>query len=319
MKETDSHANRLMRFVPRLFLKEGLEFVMPQQCQVLDEVVHSLRSTPAQTPTVLALGLAPPSHLYTKDERFARQLKTFDDSRALMSRPALPEAQKDLRFVVKIRVYGEGYKTHLSHAFCVDDMPSGVSAPVGELVIDVRTVTLDQLRPMIMYDIRGAMKRRSMLWQEVLYIFGRLPNIYDRPRSEVNKYQFGFVRKSKLEDIKLIHPSRENEPIANLIGATDFFSHDLVIVPLTQISPEVEKAPPPPQTAVSNNLPAPQESSEPVLEESSSRVPSAERKKRETQAKDGPPKDAGGKRASSPKALTGTKSPKAATTISAKR
>jgi hypothetical protein len=247
-----------------------------------------------------------------------------------MSRPALPEAQKDLRFNVKIRVYGEGYKTHLSHAFCVDDMPSGVSAPVGELVIDVRTVTLDQLRPMIMYDIRGAMKRRSMLWQEVLYIFGRLPNMYDRPRSEVNKYQFGFVRKSKLEDIKLIHPSRENEPIANLIGATDFFSHDLVIVPLTQISPEVEKAPPPPiKTAAPNNpLPAPQESSEPVVEEesSSSRVSSAESKKRgetaseskrgETQA---PPKDAGGKRASSPKALTGTKSPKAATTTSAKR
>ena len=236
-----------------------------------------------------------------------------------MSRPALPEAQKDLRFNVKIRVYGEGYKTHLSHAFCVDDMPSGVSAPVGELVIDVRTVTLDQLRPMIMYDIRGAMKRRSMLWQEVLYIFGRLPNMYDRPRSEVNKYQFGFVRKSKLEDIKLIHPTRENEPIANLIGATDFFSHDLVIVPLTQISPEVEKAPPPIKTTVPNNpIPVPQESSEaPVVGESSSRAPSAESKRGETRR--ATQNNSGGKRASSPKALTGTKSPKVATTTSAKR
>jgi len=237
-----------------------------------------------------------------------------------MSRPALPEAQKDLRFNVKIRVYGEGYKTHLSHAFCVDDMPSGVSAPVGELVIDVRTVTLDQLRPMIMYDIRGAMKRRSMLWQEVLYIFGRLPNMYDRPRSEVNKYQFGFVRKSKLEDIKLIHPSRENEPIANLIGATDFFSHDLVIVPLTQISPEVEKAPPPIKATVPNNpILVPQESSEaPVVGESSSRAPSAESKERGETGR-ATQNNSGGKSASSPKALTGTKSPKVATTTSAKR
>lgn len=164
---------------------------------------------------------------------------------------------KDLRFNLKIRVYGEGYKTHLSHAFLVDDMPMGVSAPVGELVIDVRNVTLQQLRPMIMYDIRGAMKRRSMLWQEVLFIFGRLPNMYDRPKSELNKYQFGFVRKSKLEDIKLIHPSRETVPIADLIGATDFFSHDLVIVPVTQLHPDIENAPAPPMQTSEPPPPAP--------------------------------------------------------------
>ena len=156
---------------------------------------------------------------------------------------------KDLRFNLKIRVYGEGYKTQISHGFLVDDMPMGVSAPVGEFVVDVRTVTLAQLRPMLMYDIRGAMKRRSMLWQEVLFIFGRLPNIYDRPKSEVNKFQFGFVRKSKLEEVKLIHPSREFSPISELIGATDFFSHDLVIVPVTQLSPELENAPAPPLPA----------------------------------------------------------------------
>lgn len=165
---------------------------------------------------------------------------------------------KDLRFQLKIRVYGEGYKTHLSHGFLVDDMPMGVSAPVGELVIDVRQVTLAQLRPMIMYDIRGAMKRRSMLWQEVLFIFGRLHNVYDRPKSEVNKYRFGFVRKSKLNDVKLIHPSRETSPIAELIGATDFFAHDLVIVPITQLHPDIESAPPPeapaPAAAVPESL-----------------------------------------------------------------
>ena len=71
---------------------------------------------------------------------------------------------KDLRFNLKVRVYGEGYKTHISHSFCVDSMPVGVSAPVGEFIEDVRSVTLQQLRPMLMYDIRGAMKRRGMLW-----------------------------------------------------------------------------------------------------------------------------------------------------------
>jgi len=170
-------------------------------------------------------------------------------------------------------------------------MPMGVSAPVGEFVIDVRTVTLKELRPMLMYDIRGAMKRRSMLWQEVLFIFGRLPNIYDRPKSEMNKYQFGFVRKSKLEDVKLIHPSRETVPIAELIGATDFFSHDLVIVPVTQLHPDIENAPPPPSVG----------SSKPLLE-TKAPVSSGEFSRPGTADKNPPrvPSANGGRRAGSP-------------------
>lgn len=174
---------------------------------------------------------------------------------------------RDLRFNLTIRVYGEGYKTHLSHGFLVDDMPMGVSAPVATLVIDVRQVTLCQLRPMLMYDIRGAMKRRSSIWQEVLFIFGRLHNVYNRPKNEVNKYQFGFVKKSKLDDIKLIHPSFESRPIAELIGAIDYFMHDLVIVPITQLSPEIEHAPPPAPP------PAPAEAAGPASEPDSVAAP----------------------------------------------
>ena len=147
---------------------------------------------------------------------------------------------KDLKYKLVIRVYGAGLNKTNSHGYCVDDTPSGISAPVGELVVDVRQLTLTQLRPMIQFDRTGNMLRRHPIFQEVLFIMSRLPNMYDRPKEELNKYQFGFVRKNG-QEVKLLHPSRENEAIVNLIGVTDFFDHDLIIVPLSQISPELQQ------------------------------------------------------------------------------
>ena len=74
----------------------------------------------------------------------------------------------------------------------------------------------------------------------VLFIMSRMPNLYNRPKWELNKFQFGFVHKKIFEDVKLIHPDREGEPIADLIGRTDFFEHDLILCPLSQIPPEIE-------------------------------------------------------------------------------
>ena len=141
----------------------------------------------------------------------------------------------EVKFVLKIRVYGEGHRTHDSHGYLLDDMPMGVSAPVTEMVLNIRDMTLNQLRPMLMYDNRNGMKKRSALWQEVLFVMDRMPNVYNRPKLEMKKFQFGFVRKSRLQDITLVAPEAEMRPIADLIGATEYFNHDLVIVPWTQI------------------------------------------------------------------------------------
>ena len=141
----------------------------------------------------------------------------------------------EVKFVLKIRVYGEGHRTHDSHGYLLDDMPMGVSAPVTEIVVNIRDLTLNQLRPMLMYDNRNGMKKRSAVWQEVLFVMERMPNVYNRPKLEVKKFQFGFVRKSRLQDITLVSPEAEMRPIADLIGATEYFNHDLVIVPWTQI------------------------------------------------------------------------------------
>ncbi len=59
---------------------------------------------------------------------------------------ALDSPRKDLRFKLRIRVYGQGLDTRQSHGYCVDDLPLSISPPVGELLIDVRAVTLKQLR-----------------------------------------------------------------------------------------------------------------------------------------------------------------------------
>ncbi len=69
----------------------------------------------------------------------------------------------------------------------------------------------------------------------------RLPNYYDRPELELNKYVFAFAKKDGSE-VKMISPNREAEPLANLIGPTDFFIHDLVLVPLSQIPRDLEES-----------------------------------------------------------------------------
>lgn len=141
---------------------------------------------------------------------------------------------KALKFNVSIRVYGDGENLTHSHAYLVDDVPTGISPPIGHLGIDIRVMSLTQLRPIIEYNRQGHMDRRSLMFQEALFIMHRLPNIYERPKEHLIKYSFGFVPKDGT-DVKLIHPSREPEPIAQLIGATDIFSHDIVIIPWSQI------------------------------------------------------------------------------------
>jgi len=155
----------------------------------------------------------------------------------------LPE-EKSLQFNIYIRVFGEGDNFTHSHGFLVDDMPTGISPPIGCLNIDARTHTLAQLRPMIEYKRQGHMDRRSIMFQEALFIMNRLPNIYNRSKEDLIKYSFGFVQKEGT-DVKLIHPDRENEFISNLIGAVDFFSHDLILIPWSQIPSTYQTTPTP--------------------------------------------------------------------------
>lgn len=147
----------------------------------------------------------------------------------------MDEEAKLLSFVLKVRVYGLKFDSSVSHSYLVDDVPTGTSAPIGEFHIDIRKVTCTQIRPMIQYDRSGHMDRRSMMFQEALFLMRRMPNYFDRPKDQWNKYRLGFINKETSELIKLIDEADESKPIAELIGATDYFLVDLAIVPLTQI------------------------------------------------------------------------------------
>lgn len=215
---------------------------------------------------------------------------------------AIPD--KDLRFKIVVRMYGAHGDSTYGHSYIVDDVPLGISAPIAEYYLDATTYTFKELRYLLQYNTTtaGHMKKRSLVFQEALFIMSRMPNIYNRypfhsfhfnkyhilnyiflplypsvrislfsassssslplallppsyslsssptsffplhlyrPRVELNQYQFGFIKKKTFDDVKLVHPDRETEPIANLIGRTDFFEHDLMLVPLSQIPPDL--------------------------------------------------------------------------------
>ena len=162
----------------------------------------------------------------------------MSDRRLLKPPAKIPD--KDLRFKVIIRVYGAHGDSTYGHSYIVDDISLGVSAPIVEYQLDATSYTFKELRYLLQYNTTtaGHMKKRSLVFQEALFIMSRLPNIYNRPRVELNQYHFGFVKKHEFDDVKLVHPDRETEPIANLIGRTDFFEHDIILVPLSQMPPD---------------------------------------------------------------------------------
>ncbi len=143
----------------------------------------------------------------------------------------------ELKFKISIRVFGRSLNTANSHSYLVDDVPTGTSSCIGELNVDIRSTNLKQLRSMIQFDRSGHMNKRSLMFQEALFIMGRLPNYFNRPTEDMNKYQFGFMNKKSAQDMRLISVESEETVISELIGATDFFTHDLLIVPLSQVSP----------------------------------------------------------------------------------
>jgi len=143
--------------------------------------------------------------------------------------------EKPLNFKLKIIVYGREFNPNVSHSFVIDDSNSGPSSPIGELNINIRDTTLQHVRSTIEYNRTGNMMKRSLLFQEAIFIMQRLPNHFQKPKELTLKYIFGFYCKSS-NDLQLIEPENEGKYIYELIHSyVDFFKYDLALVPLTQI------------------------------------------------------------------------------------
>lgn len=149
----------------------------------------------------------------------------------------MENVDKGLRFHLKIRVYGQSLDTSKSHSYCVDDCPAGVSPPVGTLYVDILSVTLRQMRQMIQFNKTGHMDKRSLMFQEAIFIMQRLPNLYSRPKAELLMFQYGFYNR-ETRKTKFVDPNDESMPLGNLIGAASLQVHDVVIVPLSQLPVE---------------------------------------------------------------------------------
>lgn len=140
--------------------------------------------------------------------------------------------QRILKF--KIYVYGHGIDTSRSHSYCVDDTQN-VTVHVGEVLVDISSITFKELRIKIQYNKSNDMDKRSLLFQEVLFIMDKLPNIYNRDKNELRKYLFGFVRKGNNE-LKIVGNNQEDQSIEMFLDRYDFFARNLMIIPLSQIS-----------------------------------------------------------------------------------
>ncbi len=153
----------------------------------------------------------------------------------------MPKKAGGLKYKLIIRVWGQSHDVMHSHGYLVDDVPIGLSSPIGEMEVNAQTMTFSKLKPLIEYaQDCGHMKKRGLIFAEALFIMSRMPNLYQRPSTELYKYRFGFVKKNG-EDVKMYTKDKDDTPIIDLLGITEFFGHDLVLIPFSQIPPEMDE------------------------------------------------------------------------------
>lgn len=117
----------------------------------------------------------------------------------------------------------------------MSDNPTGLSSVLGSITIRPLEMGAAAIRNALEYTVDKGMVRRSALYQELLFVMTTSSNIYQRPRAEMRKYRLGVLKQG--EDIpRLIPEHLENVPIAEIVK--DLYLHDLVVVPLSQLSPD---------------------------------------------------------------------------------
>lgn len=132
-----------------------------------------------------------------------------------------------------MKVYGACEQVQLSHGYLVDDCYSGISTIIGTLSIDVDTTSIKQLKEHIEFNNASTVKRRSVMYQEAMFLMQRLPNIYNKSTSELNKYKLGLAKKGSSE-VRVLVVASEDEVIGSLVS--NIFEYDVVLIPFSQIS-----------------------------------------------------------------------------------
>ena len=136
---------------------------------------------------------------------------------------------------LSIRVSGAGEQVTLSHAYLIDDSFSGLSTSIGTVVVHPETTSLLQLRDILEYDSRGTVKRRSLLFQEAMFIMQRLPRLNPTlSDTATDKYVFGYAKKGT-DDVKMFDNVDENKVLSELLK--NIFEYDIVLIPLSQLPP----------------------------------------------------------------------------------
>ena len=147
----------------------------------------------------------------------------------------MEEEPEQINLKFRVYVYGNARDPTLSHSYCLDDFPTATSPQIGSIVIDIRTTTFHTLRSKLQFEKSEDMDRRSLIFQEALYLMSRLPNLYDRPKRDLREYYVGFVRKDNNE-LKIVGRDQEHQTVEEFLGRYEFYSRNLMIIPLSQVT-----------------------------------------------------------------------------------
>lgn len=99
-----------------------------------------------------------------------------------------------MKLILRIFVFRGTVRTQ--HSFLVANDQGGLTSGVGAVAVNSGVDTLTELRSIIEVQKDKAMCRRSVLFEEVLYVLSTAPNPHAYPANiYATSYQFGILRK----------------------------------------------------------------------------------------------------------------------------
>lgn len=163
-----------------------------------------------------------------------------------------------MKIILKIFVWRAS--SRVQHSFLVNNDQGGLTSGVGSVAVNEISTTLEELRSLIEVKKDRGMCRRTLLFEEVLYVLSSAPNPHDYPLDVFStSYQFGVVNmapKSAADSEKaqehgedllwvpeVIPVDRERElkvgEILPPAGAGELPT--VVIIPVSQIGPTCQR------------------------------------------------------------------------------
>ncbi|OQS04023.1 prefoldin subunit [Thraustotheca clavata] len=125
------------------------------------------------------------------------------------------------------------------HSYIVGSQPGGLSSVIGMIMMeDNENLTFESVRPRIELQQDGSVQRRSIMYQEALFLMTSGPNPHQWPLKSLQTYWLGYYKNEEDPTPTIIPTNEETKGLREILDMkTTKVTADLIVIPQSQIGP----------------------------------------------------------------------------------